>query len=72
MGEGGVVIDLTTLTPADRNRAVVYRDDRLDYTARGRLVAWDERACFVRYWVAAGVLGWCAQATRAEDLEWED
>jgi hypothetical protein len=66
------VIDLASLTPADRNRAVRYRDDRLDYTARGRLVAWDERACFVRYWVAAGVLGYTAQATNPEDLEWED
>jgi hypothetical protein len=68
MGEGGVVIDLTTLTPADTGRAVVYRDG-FGYEQRGVLTGWNERVAFVRYYTM-GVLGWCAQATNPEDLEW--
>jgi hypothetical protein len=65
------LIDLSTLTPTDRNRAVRYRDDRLDYTARGVVTSWNERVVFVRYYTM-GVLGYTAQATNPEDLEWCD
>jgi hypothetical protein len=64
------VIDLATLTPADRNRAVVYRDG-FGYEQRGRLTSWNERVLFVRYYTL-GVLGYTAQATNPQDLEWCD
>jgi hypothetical protein len=64
------VIDLTTLTPADTGRTVVYRDG-FGYEQRGRLIAWNERVLFVRYYTM-GVLGYTAQATNPEDLTWED